>query len=158
MTRTLDTISGALFDCVISEDQDGRVWFISGAKIDADGANGQHSRPPAYTIDDSGSELLANGGIAIVGQRVICPEDWARDIVILGKDGEPKVFQGRVIASMTWYEYPGVEPDSQLAYVDAETVPYIVVPPVIVKKNKRNCMWMQGKSVLSGQVSGLCCR
>jgi hypothetical protein len=136
MTRTLDTISGELFDCIISEDQDGRVWFTSGAKIDADGANGQHGGPPAYTIDDSGSELLANGGMAIVGQRVTCSEDWARDIVILGRDGEPKVFPGGVIASITWYKYPGVDPDSPLAYVDAETIPYIVVPPVIVNKTK----------------------
>jgi hypothetical protein len=75
---------------------------MADADIDADGANGQNGASPAYKVDDSGTELLANGGMKIVHGKVICAVPGARDIVILDSDNEPKVFPGGVIASMTW--------------------------------------------------------
>lgn len=134
MSRTLGTITAEGFTCVITEDEDGRVHFTADADIDADGANGQNGSQPAYKVDGTGSELLANGGMRIVGGKVICAQAWARDIVILGDDNEPKVFPGGVIASMTWYRHPGKRMDDPAAYVDAETIPYIVVPPMIVQR------------------------
>ena len=134
--RILGTISGEGFVCTITEDTDGRVHFTADADIDADGANGQNGALPAYKVDDKGSEYLANGGMKIVNGKVICAHAWARSIVILGSDNEPKVFPGGIIASTTWYRYPGQARDQPKAYVDAETIPYVVVPPLIVQKTK----------------------
>lgn len=132
--KVIGTIDTGKHVCEIREDDDGRVFYTAGAAIDADGANGQNGGPAAYRVDDSGSEALANGGMAISGGKVICRHDWARDIVILGPDKEPRVFGGGIIASMTWYRRPGMDKDDPEAYVDAETVPYVVVPPMIVQR------------------------
>lgn len=134
MGKILGRIDGEGFACDIHEDDDGRVHFIADADIDADGANGQCGGPAAYRTDDSGTEALANGGMKIVGGKVVCAHAWARSIVILDSDNQPKVFPGGVIASMTWYRHPGVPASDPNAYVDAETVPYIVVPPLIIQK------------------------
>ena len=153
MPRVLATITGEGFTCPITEDDDGRVHFMADADIDADGANGQNGASLAYKVDDSGTELLANGGMKIVHGKVICAVPGARDIVILDSDNEPKVFPGGVIASMTWYRHPGKPASDPAAYVDAETVPYIVVPPVIVTQTAgvvRGCkarVTFRGKSV-----------
>lgn len=134
MTRILGRINGEGFSCTISEDPDGRVFYTADADIDADGANGQHGAPAAYKVDDSGSEALANGGMARQGDRVVCMESWARDVVVTNSDGTPRVFPGGIIASKTWYQIPGRSSDDPQAYVDAATVPYIVVPPLIIQK------------------------
>ena len=136
-TRTLGTIDGEGFSCNILEDSDGRVHFTADADIDADGANGQAGGPAAYKADDSGTEALANGGMRIdSGGRVVCAQAWARDIVLLGPDNQPRVFPGGVIASTTWYRHAGKAIDDPAAYVDAETVPYVVVPPLIVQRTQ----------------------
>ena len=132
--RTIGTITNEGYSCRITEDDDGRVHFLADADIDADGANGQNGGLAAYKVDNTGSELLANGGMKIVQGKVICAKPWARDIVILDVDNEPKVFPGGIIASMTWYRHPGKLRSDPTAYVDSETVPYVVVPPLIVQK------------------------
>jgi hypothetical protein len=134
MARILGTITNEGFSCTITEEDDGRVHFLADADIDADGANGQNGALAAYKVDDSGSEFLANGGMKIVNGKVICAFSWARDIVILGDDNEPRVFPGGIIASTTWYRHPGKLRTDPAAYVDAETVPYIVVPPLVVQR------------------------
>ena len=103
--RTIGTITGEGYSCVVKEDDDLRVFFTADGDIDADGANGQNGGPAAYMSDNSGTEYLANGGMAIVGGKVICAEPWARDIVILGADNQPRVFPGGIIASKTWYRH-----------------------------------------------------
>lgn len=151
--RTLGTISNEGFSCTITEEDDGRVHFLADADIDADGANGQNGAPAAYKVDDSGTEWLANGGMKIVQGKVICAQSWARDIVILDGDNAPKVFPGGIIASITWYRHPGKLPNDPAAYVDSETIPYIVVPPLVIQKTvgivrgcKARVTW-RGKSV-----------
>ena len=135
MARLLGTISAEGFTSDILEEDDGRVHFLADADIDADGANGQNDGQAAYKVDDSGSELLANGGMKRRPDgKVVCAHAWARDIVLLGEDNEPKVFPDGVIASMTWYRDHGKSVDDPTAYVDAETIPYIVVPPLVVQK------------------------
>jgi hypothetical protein len=106
---------------------------MADADIDADGANGQNNAPAAYQSNDKGTEYLANGGMKIVGGKVICAEGWARDIVILGPDNQPKVFPGGIIASKTWYRHRDKSASDPAAYVDSETVPYIVVPPLVIQ-------------------------
>lgn len=133
-SRTLGTITGEGFTCTVFEDGDGRVHFTADADIDGDGANGQFGAPAAYMADNSGTEDLANGGMRIEAGKVICADPSARDIVILDADNEPKVFPGGVIASMTWYRHLDKAIDDPAAYVDAETVPYVVVPPLVVQR------------------------
>lgn len=141
--RAIGSITNEGYTCTIHEDDDGRVHFIADGDIDADGANGQNGAIPAYKADNSGSEHLANGGMGVLNGKVYCKFSWARDIVILGDDNEPKVFPGGVIASMTWYRHPGKKADDPAAYVDSETVPYIVVPPLVVQRTAgvvRGCL------------------
>ena len=58
-----------------------------------------------------------------------------------------------LLASMTWYHHPGKLLTDPAAYVDAETVPYLVVPPIVVKRTRgivRGCKaraTFRGKSV-----------
>jgi hypothetical protein len=132
--RTIGVIVNEGFSCTIMEDTDGRVFFTADADIDADGANGQNGAPPAYKFDDTGTEFLANGGMKIINGKVVCAKPWARDIVILDTDNQPKVFPGGIIASLTWYRHPGKPRNDPAAYVDAETVPYIVVPSLIIQE------------------------
>ncbi len=131
--KTIGKITNEGFTCTIRQDDDGRVHFKADADIDADGANGQGGGPAAYRKDNSGTEHLANGGMAIRNGKVVCAKPWARDIVILGLDNEPKVFPGGIIASKTWYRHPDKAANDPSAYVDSETVPYIVVPPIIIQ-------------------------
>jgi hypothetical protein len=151
--RTVGVIKSEGFECVITEDNEGRVFFVADGDIDADGANGQNGAPAAYRSDDKGTESLANGGMETRAGKVVCKESWARDIVILDRDNEPRIFPGGIIASRTWYRYPGREMADPAAYVDAETVPYIVVPPLIIQQTAgvvRGCasrVTWKGKSV-----------
>ncbi len=131
--KTLGTITNEDYACLIKQDDDGRVFFKADGDIDADGANAQAGGPAAYRADNKGTESLANGGMAVRAGKVICAKSWAREIVILGKDNEPQIFPGGVIASTTWYRHPGKLANDPTAYVDAETVPYIVVPPLIIQ-------------------------
>jgi hypothetical protein len=133
-SRILGTIVNEGYTCNIREDDTKRVYFTGDADIDADGANGQSGARAAYMKDNSGSEALANGGMGIRGGKVVCLKSWARDIVILGTDNEPKVFPGGIIASMTLYRIPGKAVNDPTAYVDSETIPYIVVPSMIVQR------------------------
>jgi hypothetical protein len=151
--RTIGVIMNEGFSCTIVEDDDGRVHFTADADIDADGANGQNGGPAAYKFDDSGTEFLANGGMKIIAGKVVCAHEWERDIVLLDTDNEPKVFSGGVIASTTWYQVPGKARIAPAANVDAETIPYIVVPPLIVQQTagvvrgcKARVTW-RGKSI-----------
>lgn len=134
MSKILGKIVAEGFFSTIYEDDNGRVHFVADADIDADGANGQNGQKAAYMVDDSGSEYLANGGMKIKNGKVICAYDWARHIVLLDEDNEPKIFLGGIIASTTWYHHPGKLLSDPAAYVDSETVPYIVVPPIIIQK------------------------
>lgn len=131
--KTLGKITGEGFLCIIRQQTDGRVYFTADADIDADGANGQCGQVAAYRSDNKGSEHLANGGMKIVQGKVVFAQDWGRQIVVLGKDNQPLVLKNGVIPSKTWYRHPGKAIDDPAAYVDSETVPYIVVPPLIVQ-------------------------
>ena len=131
MPRTIAVLTAERFSSVIQEMEDGRVRFIADADIDADGANGQNGEPPAYMVDNKGTEHLANGGMGMRDGKVVGVKKWFKDIVIC-EDGQPKVFEGGVIASKTAYRLRGFSSDDPRAYVDSETVPYIVVPPIVI--------------------------
>ena len=150
MPREIGEIKTNGFTCTIYEDSGGRVFFTAGASIDADGANGQNGRPVAYMADDLGTEALANGGMKIEKGRVICAKNWARDIVILGNDSEPRIFTGGLIASKTWYKHPEKASDDPSAYIDSETVAYIAVPPIIINKTSGIVCGCKARATFNG--------
>jgi hypothetical protein len=90
--------------------------------------------PVAYNDSNTGSDHLANAGMEIRSGKVVLKAGEDGDGVILGADGQPRVFPGGMIASKTWYRHRDKGEDDPAAYVDAESVPYIVVPPLIVQK------------------------
>jgi len=130
----IDTIEGCKIR--LEDGPEGeKVTFIADADIDADGANGQNDARAAYKADDSGSEALANGGMGIRHGEVVGIADWFKDIVAI-ENGKPKIFPGGVIVSKTAYHIRGEQEDTPKRYVDSATVPYVVVPPVIIQKTK----------------------
>lgn len=156
MIRIIGTISGEGFDCLVREEKTspgdlGRVFFTADADIDADGANGQRGARVAYRTDDKGSEALINGGMRRVNGRVVFAHDWGRNIVIV-ENGRPKVFPVGIIASKTALRYPGVSILNPECYVDSETVPYICVPPLIIKGVRPIVMGCQGRITYHGRT------
>lgn len=131
--RILGTITNEGFSCTIREDSGKRVYFTADGDIDADGANGQSGAKAAYMINDKGTEFLENGGMGMKNGRVVFTASWGKDIVIVGPDGQPMVFPGGIIASQTWYRHRDKKANDPASYVDSETVPYIVVPPLIIQ-------------------------
>lgn len=148
--EVLGSITGEGFTSTIHQDL-GRVLWMADADVDADGANGQNGKRAAYMVNDKGSELLANGGMAMRDGRVICAHSWARDVVLLGVDGEPMIFSGGIVASTTWYRYLGKKANDPAAYVDSETVCYIVVPPLIIQHTAGIVRGCRGRMTYSGQ-------
>jgi hypothetical protein len=117
--RRLDTIQG----CPIWQDSVGLVSFLADADIDADGANGQ-SGEWAYREGDRGLEALANAGYP-------SHPEWYREILVCDAAGRPKRCDGDGIISRTAYEWAREPRDTPHRFVDAYSVPYIVVGPTI---------------------------
>ena len=130
MSRIIGTIRGS----DIVEEDDGSVTFTSGASLDGDGANGQFGGDPCYAPEDYNSRTLDY--IRNAGET----GDWYG--VVTDTTGTP-IIQGEndprpgAYVSATLLQLPGEDgnplPDSSpFKYVDAATVPFIVVPPMII--------------------------
>ena len=148
--RIIDTIQGEGFTATILENPDSKVEYVADGDVDADGANGQNGARPAYTTRNDGSELLGNGGMGIRSGKVIGIASWYRDIVVLGADDHPRVYPNGLIVSKTAYQYPNTRNDDPAAYVDSETVPYIVVPPVIIQKTAGAVLGCRARATIIG--------
>ena len=133
MSRLIGNINGS----DIVEEDDKSVAFTAGAQLDGDGANGQFGGDPCYAPKGySGKTLdvLANAG---------GPGNWFGVVTDTGKaDGTP-VVQGPgdpcpgAYISATSLHLQGKDgkplPNSSpFKYVDAATVPYVVVPKRII--------------------------
>jgi len=133
MSRILGNINGS----DIVEEDDKSVTFTAGAHLDGDGANGQFGGAPCYapkSFTGKTLDVLANAG---------GPGNWFGVVTDTGKrDGTP-IVQGTgdpcpgAYVSATSLHLPGKDgkslPNSSpFRYVDSATVPYIVVPPVII--------------------------
>jgi len=136
--------------CNIEEDEDLRVHFTADADIDADGANGQNGKPAAYMLGDKGSDYLENGGMYEKNGKVYC-YDADNSIAILDKQGYPKLYPGGIVGCKTAYRYPGKASDDLAAYVDSATVPYIVVPAVVISKTKGVVLGCKARVTLNGK-------
>lgn len=123
-------LTGESAPVAVIQDETGMVQFVADADVDADGANGQRGKQAAYMLGDRGSDFLANGGMQMRDGEVVFAHEWGKDIVIHnGK--KPIVQAGGIIASRTAWKDPGKSHDDPAAYVDSETVPYVVVSPLI---------------------------
>jgi hypothetical protein len=96
--------------------------------IDADGANGQTGGVPVYApkgYTPAPLDFLANGG---------GPGNWYGVVTDTGADDGTPVKQGKsgpapgAYVSATSYRWPALARIDPLAYVDAASVPYIVLP------------------------------
>ncbi|MCD7038825.1 MULTISPECIES: glycoside hydrolase family 75 protein [Pseudomonas] len=123
-------------ECEIWEDENLRVFFTADADIDADGANGQNGAAAAYMLGDEGSDYLANGGMYEKDGKVYCVEPGKDNIAIVEDDGHPRIYPGGVVGCKTSYKDPTKSITDLAAYVDAATVPYIVVPAQVIKSTK----------------------
>lgn len=147
--RILATLHSEGFTTEIVEHDDGTVRFKADADIDADGANGQRGGRPAYTAKNDGSEHLANGGMGIRNGKVVFTTSWGPDIAEADADGNPLVIDG-VVITRTAYRYPG-ETDPRKKWVDSQTVPYVVVPPVVIRAVRGIVKGCQAFAMFNGQ-------
>lgn len=104
----------------ILQEEDGLVHWITGARVDADGASGQNGGRPAYTPQNDGLDYLGNAG---------SPGNWYGIVTVNGRpyvQGQDDPCPGAYV-SPTRYEHDGFDVTDPYRYVDSETVPYVVV-------------------------------
>jgi len=106
---------------VVSQDDSGRVFWTSKAAVDADGSNGQNGNQFAYRADNGGLDANANAG---------WPNHW-QGVLIDNGDGSPMSDGNGNWYSSTAYAWKGRPIPTR--YVDATTVPYAVVNPLVRK-------------------------
>jgi hypothetical protein len=120
--RELVTVRGIK---VVQFSEQNRVLWTSGAMIDADGANGQTIvdgvRQFAYRHDNTGLDDLRNAGY---------PRGQYWNVLVCDSKRTPVAVNGGWISSTAyeWVEYARTDPHR---YVDAVTVPYVVVNPKV---------------------------
>src|SRR5437879_6384649 len=116
MPQTIATIN----KIDVIQDDDLRVHWISGSAVDADGANGQMGNPFAYGKADKGLDFNKNAGY---------PKGQWRDVLIDNGSGKPLSDDKDNWYSQTTYHWKGRPIPRR--YVDATTVPYMVVNPAV---------------------------
>jgi hypothetical protein len=129
-------IMGSTLLDIVSEERVGRsiqvpIWqlsgnqalfFVSGMTIDADGA------PNAYHPNDTGLDELANAGT---------PERW--DGIVTDREGTPLIQEERDPFPGYYISCTSLEDDTKAftdpsRYVDASTIPYVVLPGEVAKR------------------------
>jgi hypothetical protein len=131
MSRKIGTINGS----DIIEQDDLSVTFASGATLDGDGANGQFGGDPCYapsTYTGRTLDVIGNAG---------GPGNWYG--VVTDENGDPIVQSATdpcpgAYVSATSLHLPDASGNrlpnsSPFKYVDSATVPFIVVPPMIIR-------------------------
>lgn len=97
------------------------VTWISGAAVDADGANGQAGNQFAYRYpSNDGLDRLADAGWP--------HQDW-RNVLLDSGEGTPLTDLAGNAYSQTTYVWPNRPISTR--YVDATSVPYVVVNPIV---------------------------
>jgi len=132
--KTIGTIQGR----DIVEESDGSVIFSAGATLDGDGANGQFGGLPCYAPESYQKptlDVLANAG---------GPGNWFGVVTDNGKKTGTPIIQGNSdpcpgayvsATSLHLFDHNGnpLPPSSPFKYVDSATVPFIAVPPLIIR-------------------------
>ena len=134
------TILAVIKNITVSQDDDGRVHWVSGAAVDADGSNGQNGNPFAYGQDDQGLDFNANAG---------WPNGGWRNVLIDDGNGQPAGDgQGNWYSSTT-YTWKGRPLATR--YVDATSVPYLVVNPIVRIKARGVVIGCKARATYQGQ-------
>jgi len=134
MSRIIGNIKGS----DIVEEADNSVIFTAGAQLDGDGANGQFGEPPCYapaSYKGKTLDVLANAG---------GPGNWYGVVTDTGEESGKPIVQGPndpcpgAYVSATSLHLPDKDgkplpKSSAFKYVDSATVPFVVVPPMIIK-------------------------
>lgn len=106
----------------VTQGDDRRVHWASGAAIDADGANGQNGNAVAYGKNNKGLDYNKNAGHPNGGWRKVLLDSGSGQPL---DDGHDSWF------SQTTYTRKG--PPIPTRYVDSTFVPYVVVSPIVRK-------------------------
>jgi hypothetical protein len=134
MSRIIGTIHGS----DIVEENDGSVTFSAGATLDGDGANGQFGGDPCYAPSS-----YSGGTLDVIGNAGH-PGNWFGVVTDTGEETGKPIVQGAgdpcpgAYVSATSLHLPGrdgkpLPRSSPFKYVDSATVPFIAVPPMIIK-------------------------
>jgi hypothetical protein len=132
--KTIGTIQGNK----IVEQDDGSVTFSAGATLDGDGANGQFSGFPCYapaSFRGGTLDILANAGQPGNWFGVVTDTDKVTGTPIVQGDNDPCPGAFVSATSLHLFDQNGnrLPNSSPFKYVDSATVPFIVVPPMIIK-------------------------
>ncbi len=128
---------GTINDCDIFEQDDGSVTFSAGATLDGDGANGQFGEPPCYapsSYEGPTLDVIGNAGHPGNWFGVITDTDDEKGTPIAQKDSDPCPGAYVSATSLHLLDDSGqpLPRSSPFKYVDSATVPFIVVPPMIL--------------------------
>jgi hypothetical protein len=126
---------GTINSSDIIENDDGSVAFSAGATLDGDGANGQFGQPPCYapaSYHGTTLDLLANAGQPGNWFGVVTDEN-GNPIVQKATDPCPGAYISATSLHLLDKKGKPLPASSPFKYVDSATVPFIAVPPMIVK-------------------------
>lgn len=137
---TLCTLTGEGFAVVVTQDDDGRVHFTSDADIDADGAPHAYHMVSKWGLDDLENAKDNNG--RFVGVLT----DSRGKPVAQGSDDPAPGF----LISTTTYEHRDEPEVTQRRYLNAETVPFIVVSPLIRQRAKGIVLGCRARARMKG--------
>jgi hypothetical protein len=124
-------------DLDIMEQDDKSVTFSAGATLDGDGANGQFGEPPCYAPASFGGQtldIIANAGHPGNWFGVVTDTNQNTGTPVIQGAGDPcpGAFVSATSLHLLDENGEGLPHTSPLKYVDSATVPFIVVPPMII--------------------------
>ena len=133
MSKIIGTIHGS----DIVEQEDGSVTFSSGATLDGDGANGQFGGDPCYapasyngrTLDDIRNAGGPGNWFGVVTDN---GQPNGHPVVQGNSDPKPGAFVSATSLHLRDENGAALPASSPFKYVDSATVPFIVVPPMII--------------------------
>ncbi len=135
MKRTFGTIQGNR----IIEQDDHSITFLTGATLDGDGANGQFGHPPCYapkSFRGATLDVLGNAGKPGNWYGVLTDTNDSRGIPLVQDKDDPCL--GAYISTTSLHlldkEGKRLPNSSPFKYVDSATVPFVVVPPIIIQE------------------------
>ena len=105
--------------------------------IDADGANGQHGKPPAYAPESFGETLDILRDAGRPGKWWALATDSSGQPIVQGKsDPCPGAYISETSLHLPKPDGSEFDPTDPMCYVDAATVPFLVICPELVRSVK----------------------
>jgi hypothetical protein len=134
----MSTLIGSIDGCDIVEQDDKSVTFTAAAQLDGDGANGQFGQPPCYAPESFPGrtlDVLANAGgpgnwfgvVTHTGESDVTP------VVQTPQDPCPGAYVSATSLHLAGPDGKRLPDSSPFKYVDSATVPFVVVPQMIIQ-------------------------